>query len=189
MFSPASSLGQSIKCVGMTMEGSVNLSRRGFLRAKPSVQIPLRPPWSLLESNFLRACSRCDGCRTACPTGIVVRGSGGFPEVDFARGECTFCGACATHCRSGALQHDAAVDTRPWSYRARIEEACLAQRNVVCRSCGDACEARAIRFRPRLGGAALPEVDWAACSGCGACVRPCPTHAIAMTNHQEGAVQ
>lgn len=56
----------------------------------------------------------------------------------------------------------------------------MARGNVVCRTCGDACEAAAIRFRPRLGGAALPEVDGEKCTGCGACVAPCPAAAITL---------
>ena len=39
--------------------------------------------------------------------------------------------------------------------------------------------AGAIRFRPTLGGVSQPELDRAACTGCSACVAPCPTHAIA----------
>ena len=38
-------------------------------------------------------------------------------------------------------------------------EACFAARGVVCQSCGDACPEGAIRFRPRLGGPALPTLD------------------------------
>lgn len=64
---------------------------------------------------------------------------------------------------------------------ARIGEGCLAARRVVCRSCGDACEARAIRFRPEVGGAGWPVTYEAACSGCGACVSVCPAGAIDMT--------
>jgi len=62
-----------------------------------------------------------------------------------------------------------------------IAASCLAYANIVCRSCGEACEPGAIRFRPRLGGAALPEVDAARCNGCGLCVAPCPAGAITLT--------
>jgi len=64
--------------------------------------------------------------------------------------------------------------------RAVITRDCLAYNNVVCRSCGEACEAAAIRFRPRLGGAAVPEVDEGKCTGCGACMAPCPAKAITL---------
>jgi ferredoxin-type protein NapF len=71
--------------------------------------------------------------------------------------------------------------------RPEIGAACLALRQVVCRSCGDACEVRAIRFKLRPGGVAVPELDPAACTGCGACRGTCPVRAIAM-RHTESEV-
>lgn len=59
-------------------------------------------------------------------------------------------------------------------------EHCLANQNVVCRSCGEACEAQAIRFSPRIGGAALPSLDAARCTGCGDCLPVCPNSALSL---------
>ena len=101
---------------------------------------------------------------------------GGFPGVDFGRGECTFCGDCVAACEPRALQRDAT--TAPWDRVAVIGEACLAARGVECRVCGESCPEGAIRFRPRLGGVAHPQLDAAACTACGACIGPCPTRAI-----------
>lgn len=56
----------------------------------------------------------------------------------------------------------------------------MAFANVVCRSCGDVCEAAAIRFSPRVLGAALPEVLAERCTGCGDCVSACPAAAIVL---------
>lgn len=108
----------------------------------------------------------------------MVRGAGGFPRIDFLQGSgaCTFCGECATACQPGALRRN--EDAAPWRIKARMGASCLAQQNVVCRGCGDACDAGAIRFRPRLGGAALPEIDAGNCTGCGACMSVCPTKAL-----------
>ena len=114
----------------------------------------------------------------ACPTRIVVRGSGGFPQLDFSAGECTLCRACLQACKPGALHEAEAIRPLPW--QARIGEACLAERQVECRICGEACPSGAIRFRPRLGGIAQPGLDEAACNGCGACLAPCPTRAISL---------
>jgi ferredoxin-type protein NapF len=63
---------------------------------------------------------------------------------------------------------------------AVIGEACLARRGVVCRSCGDACPERAIRFPPLLGHVALPVVVADACTGCGDCVAVCPVAAVTL---------
>lgn len=151
-------------------------SRRDFLRGRISrPPPPLRPPWALAEAEFLAACTRCGLCIAACPSRILEPGIDG-PAVKFANGECTFCGKCAEACEPHALLK--VGDQRPWSATAAIGPECLAAANVVCRTCGDACAEAAIRFHPRLGGAALPVVDGGKCSGCGACVAPCPARAI-----------
>lgn len=140
---------------------------------------PIRPPWSWDEEDFLAACTRCDACVAVCPTRIIVRGRGGFPEVDFSRGECTFCGDCAQSCRPGALVRSHHGST-PWLLKAAITQDCLAHNKVVCSSCGDACATRAIRFRPRAGGVPLPAVDRTLCRGCGACLVWCSVSAIVI---------
>jgi ferredoxin-type protein NapF len=153
-------------------------SRRNFLRGNFSPrQGPLRPPWALAEANFLLACTRCGDCIDACPTCIITRDSG-YPVVDFARGECTFCGNCAAACMPRALTLTEAQS--PWSARAVINAPCLARQRVECRICGDQCAAGAIRFPPLAGGIALPVLDLDRCTGCGACVAPCPVRAIAV---------
>lgn len=154
---------------------------RGRLRGGPP---PLRPPWALAEPAFLEACTRCDACRAACPEGILVRGSGGFPLVDFQRGECTFCGRCAAACEDGALTRPQGTAAgAPWDAVALVGAGCLARKGIVCRSCEDACEPRAIRFA--VGPPAAPQIDLGACTGCGACVAPCPVDAIEIQRSSE----
>ncbi len=160
----------------------MGISRMQFLRGRFSEPDgAVRPPWSLAGSGFTDACSRCDDCIKACPTRILVRGKGGFPEVDFKRGECTFCGDCARACATSAL--DPAAHQRgdtPWTLVASIGAACLALNKVVCRTCGEACEPRALSFRLAPGGVSRPHLDAAACNGCGACVAICPVAAVSV---------
>ncbi len=59
-----------------------------------------------------------------------------------------------------------------------IKASCLPYAGVECRVCGDVCPEAAIRFRPQLGQPARPEVDLAACTGCGECIDRCPLSAI-----------
>lgn len=139
---------------------------------------PLRPPWARAEHDFVARCTRCDECVGACPTGIIEKGRGGFPAVNFARGECTFCGKCAVACAPRALVRREAET--PWAVAAEIGSACLALQGVVCRSCGDRCETRAIRFRLAPRAVSLPVLAGDACTGCGACVSVCPARAITM---------
>ena len=64
--------------------------------------------------------------------------------------------------------------------KAVIAAGCLALNRVVCRSCGEACDTGAIRFRLAPGGVSTPQVLTDACNGCGDCVTACPVHAIAL---------
>lgn len=156
-------------------------SRRNFLRGKVSVHTAeLRPPWALAEADFTAACTRCGDCARACPTRIIKQGDGGYPTVDFSLGECTFCADCVTACAPKALIREDAA-TPAWAIRAVIGESCLAHRQIECRICGEQCDAGAIRFRPQLGGISRPEIDSTQCTGCGACVSPCPTKAIQVS--------
>jgi ferredoxin-type protein NapF len=154
----------------------MDLSRRRFFGSRLPRVAPFRPPWSVAEAGFVDACNRCDDCVRACPTGLLKRGGGGFPVADFGSAACTFCGDCAKACHTGAI----ASDTRqaPWQFTIRIGEGCLAHQRVDCRVCGEICDVRAIRFPLVAGGVPRPEVDTSACTGCGACLAPCPVNAI-----------
>lgn len=156
----------------------VDASRRGFFRGRPRPKAEIRPPWALPEAEFTECCTRCNDCLSACPEQIVVSGDGGFPTIDFARGECTFCGDCVNACQPLALLKIA--EQVPWSYKALIAPNCLPHKGVECRVCGDYCDARAIRFLPRIGGSPLPEIDVEKCTGCGACIAPCPVTALTI---------
>jgi ferredoxin-type protein NapF len=154
-----------------------DLARRALLRGQSAAAArPLRPPWALPEARFVEACTRCGDCIGVCPEAIIVRGDGGFPEVDFRRGACTFCGACVEACAPRALRE---LDADPWDLTARVGGACLARHGVHCQTCRDICDVLAVSFVHRR---AVPEpvIDAAACTGCGACVAACPAEAIGM---------
>ncbi len=130
-------------------------------------------PWTV--AAFFDLCRRCDDCVRTCEESVVVRGDGGFPTVDFQRGGCTFCGACARACGHGALDRQG----RPaWHLGVEIGEHCLSARGITCRACGDACGGRAIRFQLQTGGRAIPLVNDSLCSGCGSCIATCPIQVI-----------
>ncbi len=158
----------------------IAVSRRGFLRmGRRTVEPARRPPWAIDEILFIDRCTRCDRCIEACPTQILTRMDGGFPGVDFSRGECSFCAECLSRCELQALFR-AEAGAPPWTLVAAIGPECLAERGVECRVCGEACPAGAIRFRLQRGGVARPILDAGGCTGCGACIGPCPTRAIGM---------
>ena len=156
----------------------MDMARRSFLRGRPGDKAPpLRPPWALPEAEFNACCTRCGDCLPACPTGLLQKGPGNFPFADFSAAYCNFCGHCVDVCQPRALQRQI---TPPWELIAQIDDTCLARQQVVCRTCGETCEVGAIRFPPRIGGVAQPELSFADCTGCGECLSACPTGAITI---------
>lgn len=140
----------------------------------------MRPPWALPEAAFTDCCTRCNDCLGACPEQIIVTGDGGFPSIDFKRGECTFCGECVKACQPRALVRSSETQPAWATHKAVIGTNCLPARGVECRVCEDYCAARAIRFSPRLGGCPLPVIEAEKCTACGACIAPCPVSAISI---------
>ncbi|MEZ5840945.1 MAG: ferredoxin-type protein NapF [Hyphomicrobiales bacterium] len=158
-------------------------NRRALFDGFRSGPQPQRPPYALAEESFVEACERCDSCVSSCRQGILVRGRGGFPAVDFSRGACSFCGDCAEACTHGAFEADRTG--RPWRVTAAATAACLEAKGISCRLCEGWCEPRAIRFRPALFGSQMT-VSQELCTGCGACVAPCPAGAIAIDDFTQG---
>lgn len=159
--------------------------RRSFLRgrlARPdesAASDPPRPPWALRgDSAFTAVCTRCGDCLPACPRGVLVAGDGGFPEIRFEQAGCSLCGDCANACRTGAI--DRARTAPAFLRRIHISDRCLNQRGTECRVCGDACDARALRFRPARGGISGLQVLTEACTGCGECLALCPAGAMSL---------
>ncbi len=148
------------------------VSRRGFLTARPAPAFRPAPPGASTVS--VAACTGCGDCVGVCPPQIlgIVQGR---VAIDFAQGECSFCNACAEACAEPVF-----IAAPAMAHRAVISDRCLAQRGTTCMSCRDACPENAIRFLPRMGGPFLPQLSAETCTGCGACIAPCPADAIAM---------
>lgn len=149
-------------------------SRRALLRGAGAGRSIRRPPWT--AGDFHDACTRCGACLDACPHGLLFKGDGGYPEISFADEGCDFCGKCAESCPDPVFDL-----TRPaFDWRIAISAQCLAIANIDCQSCQDACEPRAITFRPTLGRAPQPQAFPDLCTGCGACLPVCPASAIQL---------
>jgi len=142
---------------------------------------PVRPPWAVAEMLFVDSCTRCGECITACPYDIIKEGRGKFPILDFSLHGCDFCRKCVDVCEPKALCYDPSVDATPWSLKATILPACLSLNKIICRSCGEACEERAISFKLELGGIARPNLDIESCTGCGECFAVCPVKAVEIS--------
>lgn len=149
--------------------------RRAFLKGRFQDEAVLRPPGAIGLAAFVETCTRCGDCAATCPQAIITADEDGFPMVDVSARGCTFCGACAEACAPAAIQ-----PAQEWAYRASVGDTCLSLQGVTCRSCEDHCDESAIRFRLMTGGRSAPLIDLETCTGCGACVAPCPSDAITV---------
>jgi len=165
-----------------TVKSSKKLSRADFLRGGfTSSTQPIRPPWAVSENIFIDICQRSNDCIQACPENIIVKSNGGFPSIDFNLGECTFCKRCLENCPTGALAlpYDSSETIpSPWHLNVEISTTCLSSKKIECQICIDQCEPEALQMKPAIGGPVAPTINQNLCTGCGACVRPCPVNAI-----------
>ncbi len=136
----------------------------------------LRPPGALTGQVFISACDRCDKCLSACPEQVIVKGDGGFPELDFSQRGCSGCSKCIAACPTGALQVQASI----WPLGELVlAGTCLPLKDVTCQSCKDACDYQAISF-PITQKTPVPNIENSQCTGCGECVSTCPVDAISI---------
>lgn len=173
------------------MTSSIDINRRAFLRGKISqhaIQC-VRPPWAIAPKSFEETCQRCGKCIQSCSKGIIVQGEGGFPEVNFNLGSCTFCAACVEACESNSFQyfkneelHDICASPREaWNLDVSIKFSdCLSINTIICRICSDNCSEEAITFQLQTGGISIPSIDHDKCNGCGECLFTCPEKAISI---------
>lgn len=159
------------------MAVGIDHSRRNFFRGRrPSEKVAVRLPWLKSEQALLQECTQCTDCLSACETQIIVKGEGGFPTVDFTKGECTFCQQCALVCKEPIFVED--LTQQPWQVEAVIKDSCLAKNQILCQSCQDSCEPYAISFQYLQSSVPQPRINQVDCNGCGACVSVCPQSAI-----------
>ncbi|MFH1717055.1 MAG: 4Fe-4S binding protein [Planctomycetota bacterium] len=196
-----------------------SLSRRGFLMGmagatavgaaapalvaaratRPDEYVPVRPPGSVPEKQFLQLCIRCGECFKVCPNNVLqpIGLANGFeslwtPEViaDWAGCEPS-CNNCGHVCPTGAIRALPMEEKRA----ARIALACVNEQTCLpharredCRMCFEECAAagyHAIEF-VRVGGrldeqgAPIEDSGYLAptvladkCVGCGLCQTRC----------------
>lgn len=141
------------------------------------------PPWSVEIKLFRNLCNGCGDCLAACSNNILILTKDGCAGVDFSRGGCSFCSACAQNCPQGALRHEPAC--QPWDIRAFITDNCLMANQVLCRTCVEQCDKGAIISPKTIHNGLKPKIQAEKCNGCGACFASCPVGAIAFENNEQ----
>lgn len=178
---------------------AVGIRKTGAKLADGTVPLPVRPPGSVPEQEFLQLCIRCGECFRACPNDVLQplgfeQGLEGLwtPAVkaDFAGCEPS-CNACGQVCPTGAIRALSLAEKKSARMGLAIvnEKTCLPfAGREECQLCVDECNAagyRAIEFvrhgtkaddegNPIDGtGMLAPVVREDLCVGCGLCQTRC----------------
>jgi ferredoxin-type protein NapF len=138
--------------------------------------VTLRPPYCADFSLFDSECLTCKqkSCATLCQEEIIFIDEKGKPFLNFEQSGCTYCSACAKACENEVLTFTCKAKINA-KVTISIQD-CLAWQEVICNSCLDVCESKAIEFF----GLFRPKIDEKKCTGCGLCFSLCPTRAIDM---------
>ncbi len=165
-----------------------------------AAQVPVRPPASVPEEDFLRLCLRCGACLRACESGALQPlGLGAglavftpylVPTVGPCRPDCT---ACLRVCPTGAILPVSAAEKRSAKMgTAEVDRArCLAwAEDRRCLVCKENCPYDAIDVEVREGARSpVPHVREDSCYGCGYCEHACPTDPPSIQVRSRGAIR
>jgi len=134
----------------------------------------IRPPYHK-ENELFNNCIHCSGkCKEACEENIIEIAPDKTPYIDFQKGGCTFCKKCFDFCDLGVLNFG--EKKRIAAYFKIEPKKCLAWVKIVCNSCLDVCNDKAITFNNLFN----PSIN-NQCVGCGFCLVSCPVSAIEYT--------
>ncbi len=155
----------------------------------PQPLVPLNvpvPPGAPTRRGFLRRCTACGACVSACPTGVIqssVRAYGlqhaMVPMLDYGRVACsTDCNACTQVCPTGALVPLTLEEKRRYvigKARVRLQNCLVYWQGRSCGRCARRCPYGAIAMTRFSDGRRGPVVDMDKCVGCGQCEAVCPS--------------
>lgn len=154
---------------------------------RPQAARPVvRPPGALSEAKFLSRCETCHACIDACePEAIIASPAGsragrpGTPMLRVHYVPCELCVdvPCASACPTGALAPLVAADINLGTVVV-FRDLCLNGLGDSCDVCIDQCPIGPSALT--MGDDGFPEVGADACTGCGQCVRHCPTYPVAL---------
>jgi len=145
-------------------------------RFKKEKSLHVRPPYNEDNSLFHKSCPTCEDtpCVTICEEEIIKLDDDKVPYISFDESGCTFCQECAKACPNEVLVLGEVVVNQINAKVSIDIGTCLAWSDVMCSSCLDSCDERAIEFL----GVFRPTVNMNKCTACGFCYGVCPVYSV-----------
>jgi len=164
----------------------------------PESSRAVSPPGAHSVDRFLRRCTACHLCITACPTHVLQPafleyGIAGMmmPRLDFTQAACSYtCRACGEVCPDGAISLLDLADkqlTRIGEARLDEDKCIVKAKGTDCAACSEQCPTQAVTTVPYGSNLRLPQLNRDLCIGCGGCEHACPVlpqKAIVVTGHR-----
>lgn len=157
------------------ISGTVSAAIFAFFKISGAKELP-RPPGALVESEFIKFCTKCYKCIDVCPADALhpVGISGGIinigtPVLEWKK--CIFCMACIRTCPTGAIKRIARDDIDIGNAVINHDTCIPWSKQGKCDVCYNACRYDAIKMEKGI----FPVVLEDPCTGCGVCERRCPT--------------
>jgi len=155
----------------------------------PEKPPPVSPPGSRRVDRFLRQCTACGLCVTACPTRVLQPadfeyGPAGLmrPRMDYQRAYCNYeCRRCGEVCPTGAilpLPLEEKKLTKIGEVVLTLELCVVVAQGTDCVACSEHCPTQAVFPKPYKDHLRVPEINPALCIGCGACEFACPVRPV-----------
>ncbi len=119
-------------------------------------------------------CLGCGDCAEACPVSAICM-KDGIARID--RRTCIGCGLCVKTCPKGIIslipQVSAVANLCSNEDKGAVARKVCTHACIACKKCEKNCPHGAITVVNNLA-----VIDYAKCTGCGACVEGCPTHCL-----------
>ncbi|MDR2488274.1 MAG: 4Fe-4S dicluster domain-containing protein [Desulfovibrio sp.] len=155
-------------------------------KADPERSVPVLPPGAGGLAAFLRKCTGCQLCVSACPHRVLYSSNIGVRALQaamrFEHGYCRVnCVVCSSLCPTGAIRPiSVTLKSAIQVGRAIVHhDRCIVSTDrVACTACAKTCPAGAISLVGADGTYKRPAVDAERCIGCGACEYVCPARPV-----------